>query len=110
MVFMIGATLWAYPYRDYDSNYTYYDGPYYGAQYLDYGAQYLGALPGAYGEARNANLAADPRLSDRVKRAAVAKRSASVAPHVAKLASGPSTTGAATTAVPRNHTHQTSRQ
>jgi uncharacterized protein YraI len=98
---------WAYPYRDfygvrYGSSLAYYDAPY-------DGGPYLGALPDAYAQARNADIAVNRKPADRAKRTAVAKRSTTVA-HVAKLPSGPSTTGAApTNAGPRSGADQNPR-
>jgi uncharacterized protein YraI len=76
------------------SNYAYY--------YGYYGAPYLGA--DAYAEGREADVKAARRLTDRARRAVVAKNGGTAPRHVTKLASSPSTTGATTTAArPKPH-------
>ena len=99
---------WSYPYRDfygsrYDSNYAYYDGTY-------DDTPYVGSFADTYAKARGADLPVDHRRTDRVKRTTVAKSSGATAPHVAKLTSGPSTIGAAASAVPGNRTDQNARR
>jgi uncharacterized protein YraI len=74
---------WTYP--NYAYYYGYYGAPYVGPSYAD-----------AYAEGRDADIKAGRKLTDRVKRAVVANKSGTATPRVAKLASGPSTIGAAT--------------
>jgi uncharacterized protein YraI len=74
---------WTYP------NYAYYYG-YYGSPYF---------AGDAYAEGRDSDIKAARRLTDRARRAVVAKNAGTAPHHVTKLASGPSTTGAATTAM-----------
>jgi uncharacterized protein YraI len=92
---------WSYPYRDYygvrsDPNYAYY------GEYDD-GAPYPGPLVNAYAQGRDVGVTVGRKPGDRVRRTAVAKNSGTATSHVAKIASGPATTGAAAAIRPAPH-------
>ena len=91
-----------YPYRGYsgpryDPNYAYDDG-------YDDDPLSPGTFAGAYAQQRDAGMRIDRRATAPVRSTAVAKSKAT--PHVAKVASNASTTGAATTAPRPNRADQ----
>jgi uncharacterized protein YraI len=93
-----GASPYYGPYGLYDGRYTtlaYPYGGYYGLRYDPtpayyygyYSAPYLGSIAGAYAEARDADIPADRKLTNRVGRTSVSRNNGPMPLHVARPAS-----------------------